>query len=272
MKQKLAVLAALVPDVDLYLLDEPDRALDASMRFRLREVLSSMKRQGKTIVLSSHHLGEVEALADRLEFLLDGSFVPAERLRSARARLRQQPRVRLRDGAALPAGARQLMQEPDGTLVVETEGDPMQWLRGTPPGAVDSAEIGKWAQRREVQKRFEPIGPRIQTRAHHHHLPDACRRRLTRHSIDVAGAQPSVIHQPAARSSNQLCRHRAAPRQTRDPRQPARRVRRREQRRESVHIASDRRHALTRKVARGADDGRGSARKIRAHLISFGSG
>ncbi len=142
MKQKLAVLAALVPDVELYLLDEPDRALDASMRFRLREVLSAMKRQGKTILLSSHHLGEVEALADRLEFLLDGSFVPAERLRSARARLRQQPRVRLHDGAALPAGARQLMQEPDGTLVVETDGDPMQWLRGTPPGAVDSAEIG----------------------------------------------------------------------------------------------------------------------------------
>ena len=142
MKQKLAVLAALVPDVELYLLDEPDRALDASMRFRLREVLSAMKRQGKTIVLSSHHLGEVEALADRLEFLLDGSFVPAERLRSARARLRQQPRVRLHDGAALPAGARQLMQEPDGTLVIETDGDPMQWLRGTPPGAVDSAEIG----------------------------------------------------------------------------------------------------------------------------------
>ena len=142
MKQKLAVLAALVPDVELYLLDEPDRALDASMRFRLREVLSAMKRQGKTILLSSHHLGEVEALADRLEFLLDGSFVPAERLRSARARLRQQPRVRLHDGAALPAGARQLMQEPDGTLVIETDGDPMQWLRGTPPGAVDSAEIG----------------------------------------------------------------------------------------------------------------------------------
>lgn len=142
MKQKLAVLAALVPDVDLYLLDEPDRALDASMRFRLREVLSGMKQQGKTILLSSHHLGEVEALADRLEFLLAGAFVPAERLREARARLRQQPRLRLRDGATLPAGARILLREPDGTLVVETDGDPMQWLRGTPPGAVDSAEIG----------------------------------------------------------------------------------------------------------------------------------
>ena len=142
MKQKLAVLATLAPDVDLYVLDEPDRALDASMRFFLRDVLLAMKRQGKTIVLSSHHLGEVEALADRLVFLLDGTFVPPDRLAAARASLRRRPRVRLRAGATLPAGARELLREPDGTLVVATEDDPMQWLRSVPDGVVESAEIG----------------------------------------------------------------------------------------------------------------------------------
>lgn len=142
MKQKLALLATLVPDVDLYLLDEPDRALDASVRFQLRSVLLAMKQRGKTIVLSSHHLGEVEALADRLEFLLDGAFVPAERLAAARTALRQRPRVRLRAGAALPAGAHEVQREPDGTIVVATDGDPMQWLRAAPVGVVESAEIG----------------------------------------------------------------------------------------------------------------------------------
>lgn len=142
MKQKLAVLATLVPDVDLYLLDEPDRALDASVRFFLRDVLLAMKQAGKTIVLSSHHLGEVEALADRLEFLLDGAFVPAPRLAAARAQLRRRPRVRLRAGAALPPGAREVQREPDGTLVVATDSDPMTWLRALPDGVVDSAEIG----------------------------------------------------------------------------------------------------------------------------------
>ena len=142
MKQKLALLATLVPDVDLYLLDEPDRALDASVRFELRSVLLAMKQRGKTIVLSSHHLGEVEALADRLEFLLDGTFVPAERLAAARTALRQRPRVRLRVGAALPAGAHEVHREPDGTLVVATGGEPMQWLRTAPVGVVESAEIG----------------------------------------------------------------------------------------------------------------------------------
>jgi ABC-2 type transport system ATP-binding protein len=142
MKQKLALCATLVADVELYVLDEPDRALDASVRFFLRDVLLGMKRAGKTIVLSSHHLGEVEALADRLEFLLDGVFVPAQRLTAARARLRQRPRIRLRAGAPLPAGAREVQREPDGTLVVETSGDPMTWLRTTPAGDVECAEVG----------------------------------------------------------------------------------------------------------------------------------
>jgi ABC-2 type transport system ATP-binding protein len=142
MKQKLALLAALVPDVDLYVLDEPDRALDASVRFVLRDELLAMQRAGKTILLSSHHLGEVEALADRLVFLLDGAFVADERLAAARASLRRRPRVRLAAGQTLPAGAREVHSEADGTLVVVTDLDPMQWLRACPEGAVDSVEIG----------------------------------------------------------------------------------------------------------------------------------
>lgn len=142
MKQKLALIATLVPDVDLYLLDEPDRALDASVRFFLRDVLLESKRAGKTIVLSSHHLSEVETLADRLEFLVDGAFVAHDRLAAAQARLRRRPRLRLAADLALPPGARLLDREPDGTLVVETDQDPLLWLRSLPPAAVQSVEIG----------------------------------------------------------------------------------------------------------------------------------
>jgi ABC-2 type transport system ATP-binding protein len=142
MKQKLALVATLVPDVDLYLLDEPDRALDASVRFFLRDVLLDLKRAGKTIVLSSHHLSEVETLADRLEFLLDGRFVDAARLAAARAALRRRPRIALRPGVELPPGARLVHRDPDGTLVVETDGEPLAWLRTVPVAAIGSAEIG----------------------------------------------------------------------------------------------------------------------------------
>ncbi|MFT4515815.1 MAG: ABC-2 type transport system ATP-binding protein [Planctomycetota bacterium] len=142
MKQKLALIATLVPDVELYLLDEPDRALDASVRFYLRDVLRALKDAGKTIVLSSHHLSEVEALADRLEFLLNGRFVSHERLQRARTHLRRQPRIRLHSGQTLPLGAKLIRKELDGMLVVETDHDPMQWLRSLPQNVVESAEVG----------------------------------------------------------------------------------------------------------------------------------
>ncbi|MFK7739616.1 MAG: ABC transporter ATP-binding protein [Planctomycetota bacterium] len=152
MKQKLALVATLVPDVELYLLDEPDRALDASVRFYLRDVLRDLKQAGKTILLSSHHLSEVETLADRLVFLLNGALVPQQRVQAARATLRRQPRVRLAAAAAassseaasqaLPSGARILRAEPDGMVVVETDGDAMEWLKRAEAGAIASVEIG----------------------------------------------------------------------------------------------------------------------------------
>ena len=142
MKQKLALMATLVPDVDIYILDEPDRALDASVRFFLRDVLLDLKRAGKAILLSSHHLSEVETLADQLEFLIDGRFISRSRLAEARARLRRRPRLRLRSGVELPKGATVLRREPDGALVIETEGDPLLWLRQLSPEDVESAEVG----------------------------------------------------------------------------------------------------------------------------------
>jgi ABC-2 type transport system ATP-binding protein len=142
MKQKLAITATLAIDVDLYLLDEPDRALDAAMRFLLREALLALKAAGRTILLSSHHLSEVESLADRLEFLAAGRFVQHTRLDAARAQLRRRLRVRLRPGAALPADLQQFVREPDGTHVLAGDGDPMAVLRALPPDAVLAAEVG----------------------------------------------------------------------------------------------------------------------------------
>ena len=142
MKQKLALVATLVPDLEVYLLDEPDRALDASVRLFLRSVLAARRAAGKTIVLSSHHLSEVENLADRLEFLHDGAFVPAAQLAAARERLRRLPRIRLRPGATLPAGTRVVHREGDGTLLVETDRDSVDGLRAVPAGTIEAAEVG----------------------------------------------------------------------------------------------------------------------------------
>jgi ABC-2 type transport system ATP-binding protein len=142
MKQRLALLASLVPDADLFILDEPDRALDATTRFLLRDLVRTLQAKGKTILLSSHHLREVEALADRLVFIMDGHVVEEERITAARAELKKQLRLHLTTGTDLPAGARLLRKEPGGALRVLTEGDPFQWLAQIPRQQVVSAEVG----------------------------------------------------------------------------------------------------------------------------------
>ena len=142
MKQKLALMATLVPDVQLYILDEPDRALDATSRFFLRDLVLHLRDRGKTILLSSHHLAEVESVAHRLVFLIGGRIVPDERVANARQELLQQIRVRLRDGTPLPPGADELAREPDGTILLRTAGNPLHWLRGLDTDQVLSLELG----------------------------------------------------------------------------------------------------------------------------------
>lgn len=142
MKQKLALLATLLPDVELYVLDEPDRALDATARLFLRDVLRGLNARGKTILLSSHHLAEVEALATSSTFLVAGATVPAARVEAARAALRQVVRLRLHQHTELPDGVVERRTEPDGTLRVVVQGDAFAWLQRLDSVAVDAAEIG----------------------------------------------------------------------------------------------------------------------------------
>ncbi|MEE9126977.1 MAG: ABC transporter ATP-binding protein [Planctomycetota bacterium] len=142
MKQRLALLACLVPDVDLFLLDEPDRALDATTRFVCRDLIRTLKAKGKSVLLSSHHLREVEALADRLVFIMDGHIVEEQRITTARTELKTQLRVKLAPGIDLPEGAKLLGKEADGILRVLTDSDPFQWLAQIPKHDVLSAEVG----------------------------------------------------------------------------------------------------------------------------------
>jgi ABC-2 type transport system ATP-binding protein len=73
MKQRLAVAMALLPDPDLLILDEPTNGLDPLGIIQVRDLLRRLRDQGKTILLSSHLLGELERLADWLVILHHGT-------------------------------------------------------------------------------------------------------------------------------------------------------------------------------------------------------
>jgi ABC-2 type transport system ATP-binding protein len=72
MRQRLGIATALINDPELLLLDEPYSGLDPVGRRQLRELFLSLKERGKTILLSSHIVPDVEAVCDRVGILSGG--------------------------------------------------------------------------------------------------------------------------------------------------------------------------------------------------------
>jgi len=79
-KQKVALVAAFASDVELFILDEPTSGLDPLMEAVFQQYVSNIKAEGKTLLLSSHILAEVEALCDRVTIIRDGKTVETGRL------------------------------------------------------------------------------------------------------------------------------------------------------------------------------------------------
>jgi ABC-2 type transport system ATP-binding protein len=71
-RQKVALVAAFASDVELYLLDEPTSGLDPLMEIVFQGVVRELRESGRTVLLSSHVLAEVEALCDRVTIIRAG--------------------------------------------------------------------------------------------------------------------------------------------------------------------------------------------------------
>ena len=74
-RQKVALVAALASDAELLLLDEPTAGLDPLMEATFRDCVNEERRDGRSILLSSHILAEAEALSDRVTIIRDGKAV-----------------------------------------------------------------------------------------------------------------------------------------------------------------------------------------------------
>ncbi|MGH8933925.1 MAG: ATP-binding cassette domain-containing protein [Egibacteraceae bacterium] len=83
-RQKVALIAALASDVELLLLDEPTSGLDPLMEAVFRDCIALERRNGRTVLLSSHILAEVEALCDRVSIIRDGRTVESGTLAELR--------------------------------------------------------------------------------------------------------------------------------------------------------------------------------------------
>jgi len=75
MVQRLGLAVAVLPDAPLLLLDEPTAALDPDGLCAFYGLVEARRRAGKTVLFSSHQLGDVEQLADRIAILVEGRLV-----------------------------------------------------------------------------------------------------------------------------------------------------------------------------------------------------
>jgi ABC-2 type transport system ATP-binding protein len=85
-KQKLGLALALVPSPKICFLDEPTTGLDPQARRGIQEVIRDLRREGRTVFLTTHYLEEAEQLADQVGIIHQGRIIaegtPAEIIRS----------------------------------------------------------------------------------------------------------------------------------------------------------------------------------------------
>ncbi len=114
-KQRLGLARAVVHEPEVLLLDEPASGLDPRSRVDLRELLRSLARHGTAVVVSSHLLGDLEELADRVVFVDRGATVGEHRLDQLPVGSQLRPwRIRALDPAALLAALERNAYDHDG--------------------------------------------------------------------------------------------------------------------------------------------------------------
>src|SRR5688500_2082911 len=127
MRQRMRLAATLVHEPDLLILDEPLNGADPRQRVHFKRLLEQLAAEGKTIVLSSHILEEVEQLADTVLLIVNGKLAASGGFRAIRAALNERPyHVRVlcdapRRLAAAVVGLDSVDAvnvDPDGALVV----------------------------------------------------------------------------------------------------------------------------------------------------------
>lgn len=85
-KRRLLIAKAVIHDPEIVILDEPTASLDVELRHKLWDFLKALKQQGKTMILTTHYIEEVEALADRVAILKEGELILSDTLENVMER------------------------------------------------------------------------------------------------------------------------------------------------------------------------------------------
>ena len=121
-KQKVGIVLALAPEVDLLILDEPTSGLDPLITAEFYKILRQQQREtGSTVLLSSHLLGEVEKVAHRVGILREGTLVEVATLQQLKSMAMKEIKVEFATNEALQKFSDQLpLQTVESVILNET--------------------------------------------------------------------------------------------------------------------------------------------------------
>ena len=122
MQQRLGLARVLIHDPKALILDEPASGLDPRARIEIRELLRELKQMGKTIMISSHILSELEEMCDRIGIIEHGRLVFCGTLEDVQRRIGVHGKVRVRVAGEIEKATQVLSALPQVEAVVPDDG------------------------------------------------------------------------------------------------------------------------------------------------------
>jgi ABC-2 type transport system ATP-binding protein len=93
-RQQVGLILALAPKPDFLILDEPTSGLDPLMTAKTHRIFKELKKEGKTIFLSSHDLAEVQTVCDRVGIIKEGKMILVERIEDLKQKFLQNVKIK----------------------------------------------------------------------------------------------------------------------------------------------------------------------------------
>jgi ABC-2 type transport system ATP-binding protein len=141
MRQKLALIRAMLHDPEVLLLDEPTSAMDPQSAKQVRDAILDLRRDWRTVLLCTHNLSEAEQMADRIAIIRRGQIVALDTPAHLKAQLLGPPLLELRLAHSLDGYLPQVSD------LVQVESSGPEWFRyrTSTPETTNPAVLGRLA-------------------------------------------------------------------------------------------------------------------------------
>ena len=147
MKRRLDLACALIHNPSILILDEPTADLDPVLRNQIWEIIKRINARGTTIILSSHHLNELDSLCNRIAILKDGSLVDLDSPDKLKAKYKREQEFMIETYPGNYDKIVKKLQSQKVTVVLEGT---YMILKTTDPEKVISQVLGLMKQERET--------------------------------------------------------------------------------------------------------------------------